>query len=141
MIRAAAVRVRWVQFSLDAMILVVGFGAFFWFLVIRPAASSTEIDVIKNALSQTYIALNCILLLTLGVVLLTRGGNPSGRAGARIGQIDVDRVLSHGVHRMVEVDGCARHAEPGSVGSLGATFDVLGECRIGTHDQPARYFP
>jgi diguanylate cyclase (GGDEF)-like protein/PAS domain S-box-containing protein len=79
MIRAAAVRVRWVQFSLDAMILVVGFGAFFWFLVIRPAASSTEIDVIKNALSQTYIALNCILLLTLGVLLLAGAGNPGGR--------------------------------------------------------------
>lgn len=79
LIRAAAVRVRWVQFALDAMILVVGFGAFFWFLVIRPAASSTEIDVIKNALSQAYIALNCILLLTLGVLLLAGVGNPTGR--------------------------------------------------------------
>jgi diguanylate cyclase (GGDEF)-like protein/PAS domain S-box-containing protein len=79
MIRAAAVRVRWVQFSLDAMILVAGFGAFFWFLVIRPAAASTEIDVIKNALSQTYIALNCVLLLTLGVLLLAGASNSSGR--------------------------------------------------------------
>ena len=79
LIRAAAVRVRWVQLALDAMILVVGFGAFFWFLVIRPAASSTEIDVIKNALSQSYIALNCMMLLTLGVVLLAGVGNPSGR--------------------------------------------------------------
>jgi diguanylate cyclase (GGDEF)-like protein/PAS domain S-box-containing protein len=79
MIRAAAVRVRWVQFSLDAMIFVVGFGAFFWFLVIRPAASSTEIDVIKNTLSQTYIALNCILLLTLGVLLLAGAASPGGR--------------------------------------------------------------
>jgi len=79
MIRAAAVRVRWVQFVLDAMILVVGFGAFFWFLVIRPAASVTEIDVIKNALSQTYLALNCVLLLTLGVLLLAGAGNPGGR--------------------------------------------------------------
>ena len=79
MIRAAAVRVRWVQFSLDVMILVVGFGAFFWFLVIRTAASGTEIDVIKNALSQTYIALDCIFLLTLGVLLLAGAANPSGR--------------------------------------------------------------
>ena len=79
LIRAAAVRIRWVQLALDAMILVVGFGAFFWFLVIRPAASSTEIDVIKNALSQTYIALSCLLLLTLGVLLLAGAGNPSGR--------------------------------------------------------------
>jgi diguanylate cyclase (GGDEF)-like protein/PAS domain S-box-containing protein len=79
LIRAAAVRVRWVQLALDAMILVVGFGAFFWFLVIRPAASSTEIDVIKNTLSQSYIALNCMLLLTLGVLLLAGVGNASGR--------------------------------------------------------------
>ena len=79
LIRAAAVRVRWMQLALDALILVVGFGAFFWFLVIRPAASSTEIDVIKNTLSQAYIALNCIMLLTLGVLLLAGAGNPSGR--------------------------------------------------------------
>jgi diguanylate cyclase (GGDEF)-like protein/PAS domain S-box-containing protein len=79
LIRASAVRVRWVQLALDAMILVVGFGAFFWFLVIRPAASGTEIDVFKRALSQTYIALNCILLLTLGVLLLAGVGNPNGR--------------------------------------------------------------
>jgi diguanylate cyclase (GGDEF)-like protein/PAS domain S-box-containing protein len=79
MIRAAAVRVRWVQFSLDVMIVVAGFGAFFWYLVIRTAASGTEIDVIKNALSQTYIALDCIFLLTLGVLLLAGASNPSGR--------------------------------------------------------------
>ena len=79
MIRAAAVRVRWTQFLIDATILVVGFGAFFWFLIIRPAASITEIDVLKNALSQTYIALNCILVLTLGVLLLAGAGTTSGR--------------------------------------------------------------
>ena len=47
MIRAAAVRVPWMQLSLDATIFVVGFGAFFWFLVIRPAASHAEVDVLK----------------------------------------------------------------------------------------------
>ena len=79
MIRAAAVRVRWAQFSIDAMILVVGFGAFFWFLIIRPAASGTELDVVKHALSQTYIGLSCVLLLMLGVLLLAGAGNLSGR--------------------------------------------------------------
>ncbi len=79
MIRAAAVRVRWTQFLVDATILVVGFGAFFWFLIIRPAASSTEIDVLKNALSQIYIALNCVLVLTLGVLLLAGAGTTIGR--------------------------------------------------------------
>ena len=79
MIRAAAVRVRWTQFLVDATILVVGFGAFFWFLIIRPAAASTEIDVLKSALSQIYIALNCVLVLTLGVLLLAGAGTTIGR--------------------------------------------------------------
>jgi diguanylate cyclase (GGDEF)-like protein/PAS domain S-box-containing protein len=79
MIRAATVRVRWVQFSLDAMILVVGFGAFFWFLVIRPAASVSEIDVIKNDLTQTYLALNCIVLLMMGVLLVAGAAEPRGQ--------------------------------------------------------------
>ena len=80
LIRASAVRVRWMQLALDAMILVVGFGAFFWFLVIRPAGTGSEINVIKNVLSQTYLALNCILLLTLGVLLLA-GCRASRRLG------------------------------------------------------------
>jgi diguanylate cyclase (GGDEF)-like protein/PAS domain S-box-containing protein len=79
MIRAAAVRVRWTQFLIDAVILVAGFGAFFWFLIIRPAASSTETDVLKNALSLTYIALNCVLVLTLGVLLLAGADNSRSR--------------------------------------------------------------
>jgi len=79
MIRAAAVRVRWTQLLVDAVILVAGFGAFFWFLIIRPAAPISELDVLKNALSQTYIALNCVLVLTLGVLLLAGADNASGR--------------------------------------------------------------
>jgi diguanylate cyclase (GGDEF)-like protein/PAS domain S-box-containing protein len=79
LIRAAAVKVHWVQLALDAAILVSGFGAFFWFLVIRPAASGAETDVIKNTLTQVYLALDCILLLTLGVLLLAGVGNRSGR--------------------------------------------------------------
>jgi diguanylate cyclase (GGDEF)-like protein/PAS domain S-box-containing protein len=79
MIRAATLEVRWAQFALDALILVVGFGAFFWFLVIRPAASGSEIDVIKNALSQAYIALNCIVLLTIGVLLVAGTSDPGGQ--------------------------------------------------------------
>src|SRR5579862_9732376 len=65
MIRAATARVRWLQFSLDALILIVGFGAFFWFLVIRPTAVGSQIDVIKHALSHAYIALNCVVVLTI----------------------------------------------------------------------------
>ena len=77
LIRAAAVRVPWVQLSLDATIFVVGFGAFFWFLVIRPAASATEVDFLRQALSLGYAALDCILVLMLGVLLLT--GDAAGR--------------------------------------------------------------
>ena len=80
MIRAAAVKIRWTQFLLDATVLVTGFGAFFWFLIIRPASSSTEVDLIKYTLSQIYIALNCVLVLALGVLLLAGAGNKNVRS-------------------------------------------------------------
>jgi diguanylate cyclase (GGDEF)-like protein/PAS domain S-box-containing protein len=79
MIRAAAVRVHWVQLSLDAAIFAVGFGAFFWFLVIRPAASHAEVDLLKQVLSQAYVALDCVQLLILGVLLLIGAGIGGGR--------------------------------------------------------------
>jgi diguanylate cyclase (GGDEF)-like protein/PAS domain S-box-containing protein len=79
LIRAAAVRIPWIQLSLDATIFVVGFGAFFWFLVIRPAALHTEVDFLKQALSLAYLGLDCIVLLMLGVLLLAGGGHAGGR--------------------------------------------------------------
>jgi diguanylate cyclase (GGDEF)-like protein/PAS domain S-box-containing protein len=79
LIRAAAVRVPWIQLSLDATIFVVGFGAFFWFLVIRPVAAHVEVDFVKQALSIGYMALDCVLLLMLGVLLLTGTGTAGGR--------------------------------------------------------------
>src|SRR3984893_2249507 len=79
LIRAAAVRVPWAQLSIDATICVVGFGAFFWFLVIRPAASGTAADFLKQMLSQVYAGLDCLLLLIFGVLLLTG----AGKAGTR----------------------------------------------------------
>ncbi|MBS0375878.1 MAG: EAL domain-containing protein [Proteobacteria bacterium] len=78
-IRAAAVRVRWLNLSLDALVLVAGFGAFFWFLIIRQTAGGTQLDVVKTALSQTYIALNCVMVLALGVLLLAAAESRSGR--------------------------------------------------------------
>jgi diguanylate cyclase (GGDEF)-like protein/PAS domain S-box-containing protein len=75
LIRAAAVRVPWIQLSLDAAIVVVGFGAFFWFLVIHPAAMHAEVGLLKQALSQGYLALDCVSLLMLGVLLLTGTGD------------------------------------------------------------------
>jgi PAS domain S-box-containing protein len=78
LIRAAAVRVPWIQLSLDATIFVVGFGAFFWFLVIRPAAQDVEVDLLKQALSLAYLGLDCVLLLMLAVLVLTGAGSAGG---------------------------------------------------------------
>jgi diguanylate cyclase (GGDEF)-like protein/PAS domain S-box-containing protein len=80
MIRAAAVQIRWPQFLLDATVLVAGFGAFFWFLIIRPASASADIDLLKLTLSQIYIGLNCVLVLALGVLLLAGAGNKHVRS-------------------------------------------------------------
>ena len=55
LIRAAQVRVPWIQLSLDATIFVVGFGAFFWFLVIAPAAAHVQLEFLKEALSLAYL--------------------------------------------------------------------------------------
>ncbi|MFO1466264.1 MAG: EAL domain-containing protein [Steroidobacteraceae bacterium] len=78
-IRGMAGRVPWVQLSMDATILIVGFGAFFWFLVIRPSAAVTQADIIRNTLSQAYLAMNCIALLMLGIQVLSSGGRPGAR--------------------------------------------------------------
>jgi len=79
LIRAAAVRVPWIQLSFDAAIFMVGFGAFFWFLVVHPAAMHAQLGLLKEALSETYLALDCLCLLLLGVLLLTGAGNVGGR--------------------------------------------------------------
>ena len=79
LIRAYAVRVAWVELTLDATIFVVGFGAFFWFLVIRPAAATDGVDLLKQALSVAYLGLDCILLLMLGVLLIAGAGPAGGR--------------------------------------------------------------
>ena len=79
LIRAAAVRVPWVQLSFDAAIFVVGFGAFFWFLVVHPASMHAQLGLLKGALSEAYLALDCVCLLMFGVLLLTGAGNVGGR--------------------------------------------------------------
>ena len=81
LIRSTPVRVQWVQLLLDATIFVVGFGAFFWFLVIRPATSAAAVSSLGQLLAQLYAALDCMLLLLLGVVLLA--GSTSGDSARR----------------------------------------------------------
>ncbi|HJS90654.1 MAG TPA: EAL domain-containing protein [Steroidobacteraceae bacterium] len=78
LIRSAAMRVPWAQLSLDTAIFVVGFGAFFWFLVVQPAAIHADLGVLKEALSEAYLALDSFCLLLFGVLLLTGSGNAGG---------------------------------------------------------------
>ncbi|HEV2271149.1 MAG TPA: EAL domain-containing protein [Steroidobacteraceae bacterium] len=76
--RAAALRLPWVQLSLDTAIFVVGFGAFFWFLVVQPAALHAQLGILKEALSEVYLALDSFSLLLFGVLLLTGSGKAGG---------------------------------------------------------------
>ena len=78
MIRAAALRMPWVQLSLDATIFVIGFGAVFWFLVVQPAAMHAQLGILKEALSEAYLALDSFCLLIFGVLLLTGSGKAGG---------------------------------------------------------------
>jgi diguanylate cyclase (GGDEF)-like protein/PAS domain S-box-containing protein len=79
-IRAASLRVPWGRLALDGTILVLGFGAFFWFFVIRPSAQAGgDADVLKYALTQAYIGLNCLMVMAFGMLLMAGGGGPLRR--------------------------------------------------------------
>jgi len=79
-IRAAAVRVPWLRLGLDATILMLGFGAFFWFFVIAPTATAQrDPDMLKYLLAQSYITLNCVMLLAFGMVLMHSEAAPLQR--------------------------------------------------------------
>jgi len=79
-IRAASLRVPWGRLALDGTILVLGFGAFFWFFVIRPsAAAGGDTDLLKYVLTQTYIGLNCLMVMAFGMLLIAGGGGPLRR--------------------------------------------------------------
>ena len=79
-VRAAAVRVPWARLGLDTLILLLGFGAFFWFCVIAPtAAAPHDPDLLRYVLAQSYIGLNCVTLLACGVLLMHSGATPIPR--------------------------------------------------------------
>jgi len=79
-VRAAAVRVQWARLALDTSILLLGFGGFFWFLVIAPtAASPHDESMLRFVLAQSYIAMNCVVLLACGVLLMHSGAAPIPR--------------------------------------------------------------
>ena len=111
-IRAAAVRVQWGRLALDATILMLGFGAFFWFFVIAPtAAADRDPDVLKYVLTQSYIALNCLMLLAFGVLLMHAGAGPIHR---RTLMLLTHRLLGDVSrrHRLGDVEGHG-HLPPG----------------------------
>ena len=120
LIRAAAVRVPWVRLSIDAAICVVGFGAFFWFLVIRPAQSVTEVDVLKQMLSQVYAWLDCLLLLMYGVLLLAEAEWAGGRR--------IALLLWLGFSTLFLADILWSSAKVGGVYLSGGLHDVLYLC-------------
>jgi diguanylate cyclase (GGDEF)-like protein/PAS domain S-box-containing protein len=73
-IRADALHVQWGRLALDATILMLGFGAFFWFFVIAPtAAADHDPNLVKYVLTQGYIALNCLMVLAFGILLMHAG--------------------------------------------------------------------
>ncbi|MCM2311524.1 MAG: EAL domain-containing protein [Steroidobacteraceae bacterium] len=79
-IRSAAVRVPWMRLGLDASILLLGFGGFFWFFVIAPtAAAQQDPNVLRYVLAQSYVALNCVVLLACAVLLMHSASMPIPR--------------------------------------------------------------
>ena len=79
-LRSAAVRVPWARLGLDAAILLLGFGGFFWFFVIAPtAAAQQDPDLLRYVLAHAYIALNCVVLLACAVLLMHSSSMPIPR--------------------------------------------------------------
>ena len=75
-VRASSLRVSWGRLLLDSAILVLGFGTFFWFFVISPAAAASEEEFARFALTQVYIALDCLMLMAIGVLLMNSTSCP-----------------------------------------------------------------
>jgi diguanylate cyclase (GGDEF)-like protein/PAS domain S-box-containing protein len=79
-VRAGAVRVPWGRLALDGLILALGFGAFFWFFVIRPSSlASTESNVVRHVLAQGYIVFTCLMVVTFGAFLMNVRAGPLTR--------------------------------------------------------------
>jgi len=75
-LRASALRVSWGRLLLDSLILVLGFGTFFWFFVISPAAAANEEELARFVLTQVYIALDCLMMMAIGVLLMNATSCP-----------------------------------------------------------------
>jgi len=78
-VRASSLRVSWGRLLLDSLILVLGFGTFFWFFVISPAAAASEEEAARFVLTQVYIAFDCLMLMAIGVLLMNSSHCPLRR--------------------------------------------------------------
>jgi diguanylate cyclase (GGDEF)-like protein/PAS domain S-box-containing protein len=58
---------------------VLGFGTFFWFFVISPAAAANEEELARFVLAQVYIACDCLMLMAIGVLLMNSSHCPLRR--------------------------------------------------------------
>ena len=75
-LRASSLRVSWGRLLLDSLILVLGFGTFFWFFVISPAAAASDEEFVRFVLTQVYIGLDCLMLMAIGVLLMNATSCP-----------------------------------------------------------------
>ncbi len=55
---------------------MLGFGTFFWFFVISPAAAANEEELARFVLTQVYIALDCLMVMAIGVLLMNSSNCP-----------------------------------------------------------------
>jgi diguanylate cyclase (GGDEF)-like protein/PAS domain S-box-containing protein len=78
-VRASSLGVSWGRLLLDSLILVLGFGTFFWFFVISPAAAASEEEMARFVLAQVYIACDCAMLMAIGVLLMNSSHCPLRR--------------------------------------------------------------
>jgi diguanylate cyclase (GGDEF)-like protein/PAS domain S-box-containing protein len=75
-VRASSLRASWGRLLLDAAILVLGFGTFFWFFVISPAVAANEEEFARFVLTQVYIGFDCLMLMAIGVLLMNATSCP-----------------------------------------------------------------
>ena len=79
-IRASTQRVPWRRLLLDSIILILGFGTFFWYFVISPIAAADTRDFWRFVLSQAYLAFDCLMLMAIGVLLMNSARSPLRRS-------------------------------------------------------------
>jgi len=79
LLRSAKIRLPWQQLVLDALIFIIGFGAFYWFLAVRPVVASGDVSPMP-LLTQAYTAFNCLIVLLLDLAVLGSADSATRRS-------------------------------------------------------------